>query len=459
MEKLKYSPHHEQIVLGTMLKDRKTRKRLANTLSANNFHTTRHKTIFAGLVSLVHSNLEYTPATLTTLLPDTTDWGDKDYLDKIERMGNAANIDHHVDEMRWDVARVETFEDIIPQIATELKDPRADRDEVLQLLVDAQSKILNSQSESAFEGGSGLASQHSATILARKVGSLFRTSGYMDMDKKLVHGFAAGKLSVIAGTPSAGKSTFAANMARKQARKWKVGFLAWESGSVDTIDIFVSSGLKIPLEKMIKLAHMLTAEEQESIDDYVATILGDDKISFLKEPPDSIFEGAPWDVNKRVLDWVFSKIEGWGRDIIYWDLFEKRFPTTDPAQILLAINRVQREIKPDRLNVHMCLLHQLLLKEVERRQDKRPTRDVLKGTAGYLEAPDLVLTVYRPALYEPGVDDNTIEIDCLKQRAGPWPWRMIGKWQGEYVRIPRRREGKPIVVKQESSKGDIRGRI
>jgi replicative DNA helicase len=96
MEKLKYSPRHEQIVLGTMLKDRKTRKQLANMLSANDFHTTRHKTIFAGLVSLVHSNLEYTPATLTTLLPDTSDWGDKDYLDKIEAMGNASNINHHV---------------------------------------------------------------------------------------------------------------------------------------------------------------------------------------------------------------------------------------------------------------------------------------------------------------------------------------------------------------------------
>jgi replicative DNA helicase len=107
----------------------------------------------------------------------------------------------------------------------------------------------------------------------------------------------------------------------------------------------------------------------------------------------------------------------------------------------------------------MCLLHQLLLKEVERRQDKRPTRDVLKGTAGYLEAPDLVLTVYRPALYEPGVTDNIIEIDCLKQRSGPWPWRVTAKWEGEYVRISKMKESKPIVVKNGSSKSNYRDRI
>lgn len=458
MEKLKYSPKHEQIVLGTMLKDRVIRKNLANTLTASEFHTARHKTIFAGIVSMVRANLDYTPATLETLLPDT-DLGGREYLDKIEKMGNVNNIDHHVQQMRWDVARVQTFEDLVPQLATELKDPRADREDVLQLANDIKARLERSGGENPYEEGTGLASQHSATLLARNVGVTFRTSGYMEMDKKLVYGFAPGKLSVIAGTPSAGKSTLAANMGRKQSKKWKIGFLAWESGSLDAIDIFVASGLKIPLEKLIKLAHMLTEEEQRNIDDYVAETLGDDQISFLKEPPDEIFEGAPWDVNRRVLDWVFSKIEGWNRDIIYWDLFEKRFPATSPEHILLALNRVQREIKADRLNVHMCLLHQLLLKEVERRQDKRPTRDVLKGTAGYLEAPDLVLTVYRPALYEPGVEDNVIEIDCLKQRAGPWPWRMLAKWRGEFVSISGMREGKPIVVKQESSKGDYRNRI
>jgi replicative DNA helicase len=458
MEKLKYSPKHEQIVIGTMLKDRKLRKELVNNLTSGEFHTTRHKVIFAGLVSMVHSNLDYTPATLMTLLPES-DWGGREYLEKLEKMGNANNIQHHINQMRWDIARVQTFEDLVPQLATELKDPLAEREEVIQLVDDIKSKLESTTSNSPYESGRGLANQHGATLLARKVGASFRTSGYIDMDKKLVHGFAPGKLSVIAGTPSAGKSTLAANMARRQSNKWKIGFLAWESGSLDTIDIFVASGLKIKLEKLIKLAHMLSDEEQEQIDDYTATLLGDDKISFLKEPPDEIYEGPPWEVMKRILDWTFSKIDNWGRDIIYWDLFEKRFPTTEPAHILLALNRVQREIKADRLNVHMCLLHQLLLKEVERRQDKRPTRDVLKGTAGYLENPDLVLTVYRPALYEPGVEDNVIEIDCLKQRSGPWPWRMIGRWEGPYVRIPKMREGKPIITKGESSKNDYRNRI
>ena len=458
MDKLKYSPRHEQIVLGTLLRDRDVRRRLAKSLNPDEFHVLRHKIIFAGIVNLVENNLDYTPSTLITLLPES-DWGGKEYLDKLEKMGNAKNIDHHVTEMRWDVARVATFDELVPQLATELKDPRADKDDVLRLTIEIQNKLLSGRSELVYLGGTGLSSLYSASLMARKVGVTFRTSGYIEMDKKLTAGFAPGKLSVIAGTPSSGKTTLAANMGLRQSKKWKVGFIAWEMGVQDMLDIFCASGLKIPLEKIIKLSHMLSEEEQRQIDDYIAGLLNDDRISFLQEPPDETTKGAPWDVNERVLDWTFSKLNGWNRDIVYWDLFESRFASTEPNQILLALKRVQREIKPNRLNIHMCLLHQLLLKEVERREDKRPTRDVLKGTAGYLEVPDLVLAVYRPALYEPGIEDNLIEVMCLKQRQGPWPWRMLGNWQGEYVRIPNMRLGKPIIVRQERAGKDYREKI
>ena len=448
MEKLKYSPRHEQIVLGTMLKDRSVRRRLSTSLSASEFHVTRHKVIFSGLVSLVQGNLDYTPATLTTLLPES-DWGGKEYLDKLEKMGNSKNIDHHVIEMRWDIARIQAFEDLVPELVAELKDPRADKDDVLKLSSSIQNKLANSRIELVYEGGEGLSSQYAASLLARRVGSTFRSSGFKAMDKNLVYGFAPGKMSIIAGATSAGKSTLAINLGLRQSKLYKVGYLAWEMSINDMLDSFCASGLKIPLEKLIKFTKMLTREEQSAIDDFVANLLGHDQISFLQEPPDDKSKGAPWDVNERIVDWTLSKIDDWGRDIVYWDLFESRFATTSPDHILLALKRIYHAIKPNKINTHMCLLHQLQLKELERRQDKRPTRDVLKGTGGYLEVPDVVLTVYRPALYQPGLDDNVIDIECHKQRQGPSPWRMIAEWQGPYVRILKMREGKPIIVKQD----------
>jgi len=432
-----------------MLKSKKHRSRLVKELSAREFYVSEHKQLFSGMTEMERARLDYTPPTLMTFMPDTN-WGGTDYLEKLESLGQDKNIEHHINAMRWDIARVEAFEIHIPELITDLKDPRASADEVIQTSKRLYEHLKASQSESAVISGESLRVRHSASIIARRVGVTFRSSGYMPIDQKLVSGFAPGKLSVITGAPSSGKTTLALNMAKRQARKWRVGYLAWESGIEDALDIVCSSQLKIPLEKMAKLAHMLTDEEQEQIDNYITEITGDENLSFLKPPPRKLYKGNPFEVNDRVLDWIESELEKWDVDIVFWDLFEKKLPARKPEQISNAIDRVQEMIAPDRLNLHMCLMVQLLLKEVEKRKDKRPTRDALKGTAAYVEAPDLILGAYRPAIYEYGLDDNIIEVSCLKQRKGPFPWRIIHRWNGTYGRITGGREG-AIIVKEESS--------
>lgn len=430
-----------------MLKNKKHRVRLTKLLSPREFYVRVHKQLFSGMTEMTRAKLDYTPPTLMTFMPETS-WGGYEYLEKLENLGQDKNVDHHVNAMRWDIARVEAFEIIVPELITDLKDPRMSPDEVIQTSKRLYEHLKTSQNETAVISGEALRTRHSASILARRVGVTFRTSGFMPIDQKLTSGFASGKLTVIAGAPSSGKTTLALNMAKRQSKKWKVGYLAWESGIEDALDIICASELKIPLEKLAKLAHLLTDDEQEAIDDYIATITENENFSFLKQPPRDILKGNLWEANDRVLDWVEAEIEKWDVDIIYWDLFEKRLPGRKPEQISNAVDRVQEMIAPDRLNIHACLLHQLLLKEVEKRKDKRPTRDALKGSAGYVEAPDLVLGAYRPAIYELGVDDNVIEISCLKQRKGPFPWRMIHRWNGKYGRISGGREG-AIIVKEE----------
>ena len=449
MEKLKYSLKHEKIVLGTMLRDKDSLKHLVLSLNSSEFHSDVHKMIFAGLETLVESKLDYTTPTLLTLLPDDTDWGGKEYLEEIEKMGDTTNVDHHVQRMRWDQARVDVYEHTLPELVAELKDPRSDMDEAIAIGIRVGDRLRESRGDQWKATGKGLSSKYSASLRARQTGVTFRSSGYKAIDKNLVSGFASGKLTVVCGAPSSGKSSFALNVARRQAGTWKIGILPWESGIRDALDIISSSKLKIPLEKFEKLAHMMTVEEQDAVDDYIANLLDDDKIAFLKPPPRSVMEGRPWEVNNRVLDWVESELDKWDRDHILWDLFEKRLIDTSPQAIVNALNRVQEMIAVDRLNLHMTLLHQLNLKEVERREDQRPTRDSLKGSSAYIEVPDLVLGMYRPAVYDPGVQDNIIEIICLKQRKGPWPWKVICKWQGEYTRIYGGRQGQLVITKDE----------
>lgn len=448
MKKLKYSLKHEKIILGTMLRNRDIRKHLCLSMQANEFHSDVHKLIFAALQSMTEDKLDYTAPTLITLLPDS-DWGGKELLDELEKSSNPKNIEHHVQRMRWDRARVDVYSDTIPELIAELKDPRSDIDETISIGSRIAERLKLARGNSAKATGKGLAGRHAASMRARQLGVTFRSSGYQAIDKNLVAGFAKGKVTVVCGAPSSGKSSFSLNMARKQAKTWKVGILAWESGIQDALDIVAASQLKIPLDRFEKLSHMLTDEQQDQIDDYIANLLDTESISFLKPPPKSILQGKLWEINQRVLDWVEGEIDNWDRDIIYWDLFEKRFADHNPNAIANALDNVQDMVKPERLNIHMILLHQLNLKEVERRQDERPTRDALKGSAAYIEVPDLVLGMYRPAVYDPGIQDNIIEIICLKQRKGPWPWKVICKWEGEYTRVSGGRQGKLVITKDE----------
>src|SRR5262249_23574089 len=69
---------------------------------------------------------------------------------------------------------------------------------------------------------------------------------------------------------------------------------------------------------------------------------------------------------------------------------------------------------------HHVLVHHLRGKDVEQRQDKRPTREAIKGSGAWVDVPDTIIGVHRPALWKSGPDDK-LEPVVLKQRYGKWP--------------------------------------
>jgi hypothetical protein len=140
-------------------------------------------------------------------------------------------------------------------------------------------------------------------------------------------------------------------------------------------------------------------------------------------------------------------LEEWGLDILYWDLFEKQLADRRPQAIAWALDRVQEMAQRHR--IHIALLHQILLKDAERQQDKRPTRYNLKGSGGYIETPDFVFGLYRRAVYERGIQDNEIELHCLKQRMGPWPFRMIFNWDGSICNVSGGREAQMVFTNED----------
>ena len=438
MPVLSYSPLHEQIVLGTCLKYEEVLLKFIGRADIE-FGVEDHKLIWAGLQTMAERKLKYTPGTLETILPKAG-WQGRSYLEKLYKLAEKENVEYHLKRMVWDQTRLVLFSGNVAKLTNVLKDTKEEPETARKLAEDILGTLAVTRDDDPIVKNKPLIAKVQATYRARRIAKPnFRTSGYKSLDLNLDEGFADRRVSVIAATPSTGKTTFMLNLAKKQAMEndIKVGILAWEGGIQSSIDTMCASHLGIPLSKFLKFANRINDEEQKNIDDFVANLLGTENLLFLKPPPNRFMRGSPWDVTARVLDWAEDQFSRWGRDVIYWDLFLKKIPASTPDQVTQALNRIQSMNEDDggSVNSHICLLHQINLKILEERNDKRPTRDVLKGTGAWVENPDLVLTLYRPAIHEPELEDNVLEVTCWKQRRGQWPWRMTMDWNGPTVNI------------------------
>jgi hypothetical protein len=113
-------------------------------------------------------------------------------------------------------------------------------------------------------------------------------------------------------------------------------------------------------------------------------------------------------------------------------LWKRCLRQTKPEEEEDALLRQQSIAKET--NVHCILVQQQRMKDVELRDDKRPTREGIKGTGAWVEVPDTILGTHRPALWK-RVDDDKFEVVVLKQRWGVWPLAIEFDWNGEYGMI------------------------
>lgn len=439
---VKISLLHERALLGSALKDKDIRRKLLQALLPSDFTDPRHQKIFAAIRELNERHLEYVPATLVSLADDI----EIEDLTHLESFAvEPENIDFHLLRSRWDHARSYIFRELMGRLELALRDPRAEILEVARLAGEIRTMVAQADAEPPFIHGEGVAAEYLLKLEARRRTTVERSSGIPALDALLTTPFAPGKLSIITACPSIGKTTFALNLALHQSREWNVGYIAWESGHTAATDIICARSLGIPLTTLVKRTRDLSDDDFDRIGELLDSLYaGNHRLSFLRRPPSSMMKSKySWEINNQVIDWFEAQLDTWNRDIIYWDLFEKLLPDRQPQAISWAIDRIQTIAQEKQ--VHIVLLHQIALKTLEREADKRPSRSVLKGSAGYIEAPDLVLGLYRDAVYNPGLLDAEIEILILKQRDGKWPARIICDWHGPTCRVSGGRQENFIV--------------
>ena len=389
----------------------------------------QHCALWRVLRKIADSNLDYTDITVRQLVALEPNPVEESHLLELESTAEVvANLEWHVQTLRWDATRARTLKGSLAELVGDLKDPRVSVD---RAVASARAVVRS------LEGGGGrrfirrpqetAAVYRSELLKRRERGDVWR-SGFPAVDARMSEGFMPGNTAIITGLSGSGKSTLAAKLAINMANLGRKPLVcAWEMGASSTLDVIAAQMTGIPLETIVRGTY--TDAEFARLDK--ANRWANSKMRFMENAFFSRIEeekhARRHTANDRNLDILEGYIAESGCDEVIMDLWDRILADQSPDAVTYALYRQQNMHRE--YNVHGTLLVQLRLKDVERRADKRPTRESIKGVGTFVEVADLIFGVHRDAQFK-DVPDNTLEVICLKQRKGSSNWAVRFNWDG-----------------------------
>lgn len=428
-----YDPTNERIVIGAALADRKERDRLTRQIAADELLVPEHSACWRALRTMTDKALEYEFEIFARLATDEMPTIAISYLEGLDAAKNVpANLGWYVSTLRWDATRARVVGGPIPELVREISDPKSSPDAVAS----AARSVLR-----AVEGGAGrsyicrpdeLQRSYLAEVTARKASGNFWSFGLGDpYDRMLVEGAMPKRTAVVAGLPGVGKSTYMGAKAIALARLGRrVLYCCWEMPPDSMLDVMIAGMLDIELERIVQ--GNLTEEEMHRMAGATKWITK--RIKFMGNP--FHVRGGPESKGKRSNDRSLDILEGYiaesGCDVVIMDLWERCLVDLSYEGVTTALYR-QQAMHAD-YNVYGVIVHQLRLKDVEKRADKRPTREAIKGTGAFVEVADQIFGLHRDAQFKM-VPDDSLEVINMKQRKGRANWAVRFEWDGEHASI------------------------
>lgn len=342
----------------------------------------------------------------------------KTFYDDIEK----SSYVEHLKKLKSDSVKSNILQNYVKDLMKMVHDPRSDLKQISDLgssfetyfkgVVDNRRGVQNMVDVNK---------RHDEEINRRVLDKNFLSTGFRDLDEILTDGFASGKVTVVAGRPSMGKSAFVANSISRMANHFRnpIGsvLFAMEMDSVAMVDRLNSIESDIPLTKLIKDRNDLSDIELD-IESRVKSRREKKPIYICDDVRKTIYD-IKNDIKKLIDQDPRVKV-------CFIDLFMKIQKTKNLqgkstadqyTELLNECQRIARE-----LNVHMVLVVQIGRK-VESRDDKRPNMSDLKDSGGYEEIADNIFLFYRDIYYvkkdlTDKFSEDIMEIIVAKQRGG-----------------------------------------
>ena len=421
----------EQAVLGAMMLEQRAVGHAIEILAPICFYNVSHSRIFEAMISLYERNLAIDQFILAEELKrrdQLNEVGGTVYLTELAaKVATAANIDAHariVLEKALSRRLIKTASDIIEQAYKVSGD-------VLELINRAEQQLF-SIGENWISGGieslesligdvleqSKRAHTHNKASTASGV-----NTGFADLNE-CTSGLQRGDLIVLAACPGVGKTALALTLARNAAVDAGAGVLIFspKMSKIQVVQRLLSIETKVALHKL--RTGRLRDEDWARLTHYTDR-LAQAPIFIDDTPGISVFEA-------RAKARRLQRECGIGMVVIdYLQLMSGYVRTQSRERKILHILRRLKDLAME-LDLPVLVLVQLSCTE-DSFEDPRPQLADLPE--GIEQAADMVMFIYRPAMYgltapDGGSLDDLAEIIIDKQRNGP-PCSVTLKWNAE----------------------------
>lgn len=412
--------------------EQKAFRSLVHSIGPDEFLVAKNCALWRVFRKIADGGLTYSYELVRQLLSTEGAEVSETYLDEIDSERQIPpNLEWHIETLRWDATRARVFSGSLAELVADMNDPRVAVDRAVST---ARAVVR------ALEGGAGrrfirrpdeIRTVYTNELRRRRTEGNFYPSGFDAVDGLMSEGFMPGNTAIVTGLSGCGKSTFAAKLAVNLARIGRKPLMCvWEMGSISTFDLMMAILTGIRLDDVVKGRY--TDEQLRRLDRATAWVAK--HIRFMENAFFGAIasEGKQRRSNQRNLDILEGYIAESGCDEIIMDLWDRLLADQSPDAVTDALYRQQNMHRE--YNVHGTLLVQLRLKDVEKRADKRPTRESIKGVGTFVEVADLIFGVHRDAQFK-DVPDNTLELICLKQRKGKPNWAVRFGWDGTNSQI------------------------
>lgn len=445
--RIPHDPINESVVLAATIVDEGTRKRYLATLEPAMFFGTGHALIWATLQELYRKGLNYDPATMRQIGgPDL----DITYLEDLlnQRPALPPNLNHHIEMLVWDFARVSTAKGAVTRFLELLKDPKTDpvalrsaSEEITaglatgsnrslrnpKQLVAEQMKIIYSRLEGIACYGFGIPG---LDLYGKGDTKLDADGRIVDLagTPRLIPGTFPGQITCVTGLSGSGKTSVTARgvLGMFNAGR-RITYGAFEQGSGMTLELLAAFSLGMSRSDL--MTGRFTSQDAEELREAMARI--GERVLF-DEMPYERFSNRQKFPNDRAIDRIVQSIIDSDCEVYVADLFRRVLTETDPDAEDHALIQIQQAAK--KTGCHIILVQQQKSKEVEASKSKLPRRDTIKGVSTWVDISDEILGFHRPALWKNVPDDKIFSL-VLKQRFGPFPMMVEHDWNSEFASV------------------------